>query len=325
MEAQRSWKQVPVAERAAICRRMADWCVAKADALAEELTWQIGRPIVQSPGELKRGFHERALHMCEIAEEALSDIRLPRKDNFKRFIRREPLGVVFVIAPWNYPWLTSVNAVVPALLAGNSVILKMAAQTPLVAERYREAFRAAGLPDGVFQFLHLDHAASGRSDRRFANRLRRLHRLGRRRPRRAARRGRALHRHRPRARRQGPGLRARRRAARGDRRESRRRRVLQLRPVLLRRRAHLRRARRSTSLSSTPSSRSRASTGSATRSTRETTLGPMVRTAAADTRARSDQASARQGRKGAHHARRTRKARPISRRRCWSTSTTAWR
>ena len=157
MEAQRSWKQVPVAERAAICRRMADWCVAKADALAEELTWQIGRPIAQSPGELKRGFHERALHMCEIAEEALSDIRLPRKDNFKRFIRREPLGVVFVIAPWNYPWLTSVNAVVPALLAGNSVILKMAAQTPLVAERYLEAFRAAGLPDGVFQFLHLDH------------------------------------------------------------------------------------------------------------------------------------------------------------------------
>ena len=156
-EAQRSWKQVPVAERAAICRRMAEWCVAKADTLAEELTWQIGRPLSQSPGELKRGFHERALHMCDIAEEALSQIELPEKANFRRFIRREPLGVVFVIAPWNYPWLTSVNAVVPALLAGNSVILKMAAQTPLVAERYLEAWRAAGGADGVFQFLHLDH------------------------------------------------------------------------------------------------------------------------------------------------------------------------
>src|SRR6185436_1047060 len=75
-----------------------------------------------------------------------------------RFIRREPLGVVLVVAPWNYPWLTSVNAVLPALIAGNSVILKMAAQTPLVAERYAEAFRAAGLPDGVFQYLHLSHA-----------------------------------------------------------------------------------------------------------------------------------------------------------------------
>jgi len=154
---QKRWKQVPVAERAAICRRMAEWCVAKAGALAEELTWQMGRPVSQTPGELKRGFHERAMHMCDIAEEALSQIELPEKPNFTRFIRREPLGVVFVVAPWNYPWLTSVNAVVPALLAGNSVILKMAAQTPLVAERYSEAFKAAGLPDGVFQHLHLDH------------------------------------------------------------------------------------------------------------------------------------------------------------------------
>jgi acyl-CoA reductase-like NAD-dependent aldehyde dehydrogenase len=154
---QKHWKQIPVAERAAICRRMAEWCVAKADALAEELTWQMGRPVSQTPGELKRGFHERAVHMCDIAEVALSQIELPEKANFRRFIRREPLGVVFVVAPWNYPWLTSVNAVVPALLAGNSVILKMAAQTPLVAERYTEAFEAAGLPDGVFQHLHLDH------------------------------------------------------------------------------------------------------------------------------------------------------------------------
>jgi acyl-CoA reductase-like NAD-dependent aldehyde dehydrogenase len=136
---------------------MADWCVAKADALAEELTWQIGRPLSQSPGELRRGFHERAIYMCDVAEKTLEDVQVEPKSGYQRFIRREPLGVVFVIAPWNYPWLTSVNAVVPALLAGNSVILKMAAQTPLVAERYLEAFRVAGLPEGVFQFLHLDH------------------------------------------------------------------------------------------------------------------------------------------------------------------------
>ncbi|HEX6154977.1 MAG TPA: aldehyde dehydrogenase family protein, partial [Burkholderiales bacterium] len=152
-----SWRQVPVAERAAICRRMADWCVERADELATELSWQMGRPVSQTPGELKRGFHERALYMCSIAEEALADISVPEKAGFRRFIRREPLGVVLVVAPWNYPWLTSVNAVLPALIAGNSVILKMAAQTPLVAERYAEAFKAVGLPDGVFQFLHLSH------------------------------------------------------------------------------------------------------------------------------------------------------------------------
>jgi acyl-CoA reductase-like NAD-dependent aldehyde dehydrogenase len=157
VKAQKTWKQVPVAERAAICRRMVEWCVERAGELATELSWQMGRPVSQSPGELKRGFHERALYMCSIAEEALADLSIPEKAGFRRFIRREPLGVVFVVAPWNYPWLTSVNAVVPALLAGNSAILKMAAQTPLVAERYAEAFKAAGLPTGVFQFLHLDH------------------------------------------------------------------------------------------------------------------------------------------------------------------------
>ncbi len=166
--AQRAWRNVPVAERAALCRGMAQWCVARADRLGEELTWQMGRPVTQSPAELRRGFHERAHYMCSIAEEALSDIRIPKKDGFERFIRREPHGVVLVLAPWNYPWLTSVNAVVPALLAGNSVILKMAQQTPLVAERYAEAFEAAGLPKGVFQFLHVDHDAAARmiGDRR---------------------------------------------------------------------------------------------------------------------------------------------------------------
>jgi acyl-CoA reductase-like NAD-dependent aldehyde dehydrogenase len=163
LQAQKTWKQVAVVERAALCRRMADWCVERADELGAELSWQMGRPVTQSPGELKRGFHERALHMCSIAEETLKDLEVGDKPAFRRFIRREPLGVVLVVAPWNYPWLTSVNAVVPALLAGNSVILKMAAQTPLVAERYAEAFKAAGLPEGVFQFLHLDHAQVARA------------------------------------------------------------------------------------------------------------------------------------------------------------------
>jgi len=168
--AQRAWKAVPVRERAEICRRMSAWCVDHVDTLAEELTRQMGRPIAHSPFEIRRGFSERIAYMCDIAESALADIAIDPKDNFERYILREPLGIVFVVAPWNYPWLTSVNAVVPALLAGNSVVLKMAQQTPLVAERYAEAFKAAGLPAGVFQFLHLDHEQVGRviNDQRIA-------------------------------------------------------------------------------------------------------------------------------------------------------------
>ncbi len=155
--AQTKWRQMPVSERAAICLRMKDWLVEHSDEIGKELTWQIGRPIAYSPFELRRGFNERVNFMCEIAERELADIAIEPKENFMRFIRREPVGTVLVLAPWNYPWLASVNAVVPAILAGNSVVLKIAPQTPLVAERYAEAFAAAGLPEGVFQFLHIDH------------------------------------------------------------------------------------------------------------------------------------------------------------------------
>jgi len=99
VKAQKAWKRVPVAERAAICRRMAEWCVARSDELATELSWQMGRPVSQSPGELKRGFHERALYMCNTAESALADLQIEPKPGFQRFIRREPLGVVLVVAP----------------------------------------------------------------------------------------------------------------------------------------------------------------------------------------------------------------------------------
>ncbi len=155
--AQKAWRHVSVAERVSICRQMLAWLIERADDIGKELTWQIGRPIAYSPFEIRRGFAERVSYLCNIAERELTDIVIEPKENFQRFIRREPLGVVLVLAPWNYPWLASVNAIVPAILAGNSVVLKIAPQTPLVAERYAEAFTAAGLPDGVFQYLHIDH------------------------------------------------------------------------------------------------------------------------------------------------------------------------
>jgi acyl-CoA reductase-like NAD-dependent aldehyde dehydrogenase len=155
--AQREWKRVPVADRAEICRRMVALMVDGADRLATELTWQIGRPVTQTPFEIRRGFRERSQYMIDIAPGMLADLGVGEREGFTRFIRREPLGVVLVLAPWNYPYLASVNAVIPAIMAGNAVILKTAMQTPLVAVRYAESFQAAGLPSGVFQYLHASH------------------------------------------------------------------------------------------------------------------------------------------------------------------------
>ena len=155
--AQSEWKLVPISDRAAICRRMVSSLVERAEELGTELTWQMGRPIRYSPMEIRRGFQERALYMVDIAEAELADIAIEPRDNFRRFIRRDPVGLVLALMPWNYPYLCSVNVVVPAIMAGNSVILKPAAQTPLVAERYAEAFHQAGLPEGVFQVLYVAH------------------------------------------------------------------------------------------------------------------------------------------------------------------------
>src|SRR5688572_22358435 len=159
-EAQGRWRAVPLAERVARARAFVERFAAKKDDIAAELTRQIGRPITQTPGEV-RGLVERATYMADIAEAALADVNVGEKPGFTRFIRREPLGVVLVLAPWNYPYLTAVNSIVPALIAGNAVILKHSDQTPLCAERFRDALAEAGLPRDVFQIAHADHGAIG--------------------------------------------------------------------------------------------------------------------------------------------------------------------
>jgi acyl-CoA reductase-like NAD-dependent aldehyde dehydrogenase len=155
--AQRAWRGVKVADRAALVRRFVEAMQARKDGIAQELTRQMGRPIRYTPGEVN-GLSERATTMAGLAPDALADVATAEKAGFTRFIRKDPLGLVFVIAPWNYPYLTAVNAVVPALLAGNAVLLKHSSQTPLVAERFAEGFKAAGLPAGLLQVLHLSHA-----------------------------------------------------------------------------------------------------------------------------------------------------------------------
>ena len=154
----RDWRRTPIAERARLCLAAVDAMLAMRDEIVPELAWQMGRPIRYGAGEL-RGFEERACHMVAIAE-ALRFIESGPKDKFSRFVAREPLGLVLVIAPWNYPYLTAVNSVVPALMAGNAVILKHAAQTLLVGERFQQAFDRAGAPQGLMQTLTLTHAAT---------------------------------------------------------------------------------------------------------------------------------------------------------------------
>jgi acyl-CoA reductase-like NAD-dependent aldehyde dehydrogenase len=156
--AQKAWARVPLDERRDIVSRFVDAMNADADAIGEELTWQMGRPVRYTPNEIRRGFTERARFGIKAAPGALADIAVEPIAGFNRFIRKDPVGVVLTIAPWNYPYLAAVNSVVPAILAGNAVILKHSSQTPLCAERIATAFAAAGLPEGVYQFLHAAHA-----------------------------------------------------------------------------------------------------------------------------------------------------------------------
>ena len=154
--AQALWKRRPLDERAALCSAAVDALLAMQAEIVPELAWQMGRPVRFGAGEL-RGFAERARHMIALAPQALAAVEPEPIAGFRRWISREPLGTVLVVAPWNYPYLTAVNSIIPALMAGNSVILKHASQTLLVGERFAEAFRRANLPEGLFHNLLLSH------------------------------------------------------------------------------------------------------------------------------------------------------------------------
>ncbi len=156
------WGTSTVAERAAVCTAFVDRVVAMTDLIVDELAWQMGRPIRFGPGEIQ-GFTERAQHMISIAESCLAPIASEPLDGFDRYIALEPLGLVLVIAPWNYPLLTAVNSIMPALMAGNVVVLKHASQTLLVGERLQRAADEAGIPGGVFTNLVLSHEQVGRT------------------------------------------------------------------------------------------------------------------------------------------------------------------
>jgi acyl-CoA reductase-like NAD-dependent aldehyde dehydrogenase len=159
--AQREWLKVPIAERSAYVLRFLDAMLAMNQEIVPELAQQMGRP-VRYGGEF-RGFEERVRYVVDMAEGALAPV-VPHDERpgFTRYIRRDPLGIVLVVAPWNYPYLTAVNTIAPALIAGNAVLLKHAAQTILVGERFQMAMDRAGLPKGLFANLVLTHDQTSR-------------------------------------------------------------------------------------------------------------------------------------------------------------------
>lgn len=158
--AQPDWAARPLKERIDLVRAGIAALGAMNDEVVPELARMMGRP-VRYGGEFG-GVEERGGHMAAIAEEALADIAVGEDAAVKRYIKRLPHGVVLVVAPWNYPYMTAINSVAPALIAGNTVLLKHATQTLLVGERMVRAFASAGVPEAVFQNVFLDHDTTSR-------------------------------------------------------------------------------------------------------------------------------------------------------------------
>ena len=165
--AQRKWNMRPIEERIELVKAGVAAIGAMNEEIVPEIAWQMGRPI-RYGGEFG-GFNERASYMADIAIDALAPIEIENSNNFRRVIKRVPHGLVLVVAPWNYPFMTAINTVAPALIAGNAVMLKHASQTPLVGERLAKAFHSVGIPRDIFQNVFLDHDTTSAliSDRAF--------------------------------------------------------------------------------------------------------------------------------------------------------------
>jgi acyl-CoA reductase-like NAD-dependent aldehyde dehydrogenase len=170
VRASKEWRQTTVQERIQVVNKFIDNLINLGEEIKKEICWQIGRPISQCGSEL-RGFEERSRYMVEIAEECLSDIVVKKNNEFDNYIFKAPLGVIFIMAPWNYPVMTATNTIVPALLSGNSVILKHSSQTPMCAELIAKALIGTGIPEGLFQYIHTDHSSCEKiiSDSRIAH------------------------------------------------------------------------------------------------------------------------------------------------------------
>jgi acyl-CoA reductase-like NAD-dependent aldehyde dehydrogenase len=153
--AARTWAKSPLSERIALCTRAIFEMEVQRETIAADITRMMGKPLRQARNEVA-GMAKRARHMISIAETSLADTVLPL-DGFERRIVRAPLGVVLALPAWNYPLLTAVNVAIPAVLAGNALILKHSPRSPLCGEHFAEAFQRAGAPPSLVQALHADY------------------------------------------------------------------------------------------------------------------------------------------------------------------------
>jgi len=138
------YSQTSLQERQKIVKKALQLLSDRQDELGQEITDQMGRPIAYSAKEVTTAVM-RGEYLLKVSDEALSDTPGDPQEGFKRYIRKQALGPVLILFPWNYPYLTLVNSLVPALLAGNSVILKPSPQTPTIAEQVQKIFVEAGL------------------------------------------------------------------------------------------------------------------------------------------------------------------------------------
>ena len=162
-----AWAERPLEDRIAAVIAGMEALGAVNKEIVPELARMMGRP-VRYGGEFG-GVEERIRHMASIAAETLADIEVSEDVGFRRYIRRVPHGVVFVVAPWNYPYMTAINTIAPALIAGNAVVLKHATQTLLAGDRLTAAFHTGGVPEDLFVNLTLDHDTTSAliADRQF--------------------------------------------------------------------------------------------------------------------------------------------------------------
>lgn len=159
--AQKRWREVPVKERVEICRGFVDAFRSMRENVALDITRQMGKPLVQARREVDTML-DRADTMLRLAPSGLEDEVLEPKAALRRFIRREPLGIVLDIPAWNYPLLITVNVVIPALLAGNAVLIKHTRLTPLCGDAFTEAFRQTPLPGDLVRSIHVGHKTVAR-------------------------------------------------------------------------------------------------------------------------------------------------------------------
>ena len=156
-EVQPFWAALSLEDRARYMRRAIDVLIAELDEIAELLTAEQGKPRVESYTMELLPTVDSLKWIADNGPQILSDEKLSMplflKSKSAKFTY-EPIGVVGVIAPWNYPWSIPFGEVAIALMCGNGVVLKPASLTPLIGERIRQTFEKAGLPEGLIRTVH---------------------------------------------------------------------------------------------------------------------------------------------------------------------------